>query len=151
QPHGGAAFGASAPDGTERVVIVHEVRREAMRGLEASEVIAAIRAAVADRHEVSVGAVVLLKPGHLPRTSSGKTRRQACATGFERGDLEGLAQWQETFAEAAGGSPPETDLETALRQAPAARRQELLTEWVQRLVQETLSMPGLPDLDTEFL
>lgn len=151
QPHGGAAFGVSAPDGTERVVIVHEVRREAMRGLDAAEVIAAIRAAVADRHEVGLAAVILLKPGQLPRTSSGKTRRQACVTGFQRGDLECLARWQETFAAAAADSLPETDLETALRQSPADQRQELLTEWVQRLVQEILSMPGLPDPETAFL
>ena len=96
QQYGAAAFGVSAPDETERVVLVHEVRREAVRGLEPTEVFAAIRRAVADQHEVSVGAVVLVKPGQLPRTSSGKPRRQACATAFQQGGMECLAQWQET-------------------------------------------------------
>lgn len=149
--HGGAAFGVSGPDGTERVVIVHEVRREAVRGIEPTEVFAAIRRAVSEQHEVSLGAVVLLKPGQLPRTSSGKTRRRACATGFQRGELQCLAQWQETPAEAPDASASDIDLEAALRQTPAGHRQGVLTERVQRIVQDILSTPGLPDPETAFL
>ena len=152
QQYGGAAFSVSAPDETERVVLVHEVRREAVRGLEPAEVFAAIRRAVADQHEVSVGAVVLVKPGQLPRTSSGKPRRQACATAFQRGDLECLAQWQETSPEASEDNfRPDEDLAATLCEARAGQREGLLTEWLQRAVQEILGMPALPDPDLVFL
>lgn len=149
--HGGAAFSVSAPDEAERVVIVHEVRREAVRGLAPAEVFAAIRNAVADRHDVSIGAVVLLKPGQLPRTSSGKTRRQACAVSYQSGELQCLARWQESSAEVSRDSQAEANLATALHQASAESRQGMLAEWVQRLIQETLSTPELPDPHTAFL
>jgi acyl-CoA synthetase (AMP-forming)/AMP-acid ligase II len=148
QQHGGAAFSVSASDETERVVLVHEVRREAVRSLESAEVFGAIRRAVADQHEVSVGAVVLLKPGQLPRTSSGKIRRLACATAFLRGDMECLAQWQETSPEASEDHfSPDENLAATFREASAGQRERLLTEWVQRVVQEILHMPTLPGPD----
>jgi amino acid adenylation domain-containing protein/non-ribosomal peptide synthase protein (TIGR01720 family) len=83
RPGGGAAFAleAGGEEGEERLVIVHEVARHAAAGLDAgrSEAIAAaVRAAVAEEHEVSVSEVVLIRPETLPRTSSGKVRRSAC-------------------------------------------------------------------------
>ena len=151
QQYGGVTLSVS-PRTNESVVLVHEVRREAVRHLEPAEVFAAIRRAVADQHKVSVGAVVLVEPGQLPRTSSGKPRRQACATAFQRGDLECLAQWQETSPESLGGNfRPDEDLAATLCEARAGQREGLLTEWLQRAVQEILGMPALPDPDLVFL
>ena len=42
------------------------------------EVFAAIRQAIVSEHEVAVEAIVLIKPGTIPKTSSGKIRRAAC-------------------------------------------------------------------------
>jgi len=86
--NGGAAFGLDI-DGTERVVLVQEVRREALRRLDAARVTQAIRAAVAETHELALHDVVLLKPMRVPKTSSGKIRRRNArelylAGGFER-------------------------------------------------------------------
>ncbi|HEY9883152.1 MAG TPA: condensation domain-containing protein, partial [Thermosynechococcaceae cyanobacterium] len=55
------------------------------------EVIAAIRQAVAEEHEVQVYGVVLIKPGSIPKTSSGKIQRRACRARFLAGELDAIA------------------------------------------------------------
>jgi acyl carrier protein len=86
----GAAFSV-AKDGHEQLVIVHQVNREHRRG-DMTAVIRAIRAAVVEEHEVDPYAIVLLRPGALPLTSSGKVQRRLCRELFEAGQLEELAR-----------------------------------------------------------
>lgn len=60
----------------ERLVVVCELKREWLRRSEAwPEVVTAVRRAVSAQHGVNVDEVVFIKPGTLPRTSSGKVRR----------------------------------------------------------------------------
>ncbi len=99
---GGAAFSIDV-EGEERLVIVHEVERSQRRELDG--VADAVRRAVAEEHEVPVHAVALIKPGALPKTSSGKVRRRACREDLLAGRLETLQEWTE--AEAAAGAPAE--------------------------------------------
>jgi acyl-CoA synthetase (AMP-forming)/AMP-acid ligase II len=47
----------------------------------------AIRRAVAEQQDLRVHTVLLLKPGSLPRTSSGKIQRHLCRAGFLAGTL----------------------------------------------------------------
>src|SRR3989440_8274859 len=65
----------------ERLVIVQEVERQ-YRKLNVDEVVEVIRYAVAEEHELQVYAVVLVKTGSIPKTSSGKRQRRACREGF---------------------------------------------------------------------
>ncbi|MEG4533983.1 fatty acyl-AMP ligase [Microcoleus sp. D2_18a_D3] len=51
-------------------------------------VIASIREAVATHHGLQVYAVLLLKRGTIPKTSSGKIQRYACRAGFLTGTLQ---------------------------------------------------------------
>jgi amino acid adenylation domain-containing protein len=88
RPGSGAAFGVEA-GGEERLVVVHELERAAREDLEC--LIDRIRAAVAEAHEVQPYGVLLLGPGRLPRTTSGKVQRCACAAGFAAGTLEAVA------------------------------------------------------------
>src|SRR6185295_13209251 len=53
-----------------------------------------IREAVNEEHEVRVHAVVLVKPGTIPKTSSGKIQRHACRAEFLGGTLSVVAKWQ---------------------------------------------------------
>jgi acyl-CoA synthetase (AMP-forming)/AMP-acid ligase II len=76
-----AAFSVEA-DGEERVAIVVEVARRADAELDVKPVYKAIRKAVAEEHDLSVYAIKLLKPGTIPKTSSGKIQRTACRNGF---------------------------------------------------------------------
>ena len=86
---GGAAFSVEI-EGTERLVIVHEVDRHALRA-DLAPVIDAVRGAVAETHDIQPHAVVLIRPGMLPRTTSGKVQRRACAQAFLDGTLESVA------------------------------------------------------------
>jgi amino acid adenylation domain-containing protein len=84
----GAAFSVDAVvDGEERLLIVQEVERHAQNP-DVETVAGAIRQAVADHHELQVYAVVLIKTGSIPKTSSGKIQRHACRAGFLAGSLE---------------------------------------------------------------
>ena len=87
QPTCNAAFSLNVA-GEERLGVAAEVKRSCLRNLDVEEVIAAIRQAVAENHELQVYAVLLLKTGSIPKTSSGKIQRHACRTGFLNGSLD---------------------------------------------------------------
>ena len=92
QAQWGAAFGVEM-NGEERLVVTQEVKRTALRSLDADAVVSAIRAAISRQHGLQVHGVLLLKPGSLPKTTSGKVRRHACKAGFEDNSLEAIKQW----------------------------------------------------------
>ncbi|HEX7334398.1 MAG TPA: amino acid adenylation domain-containing protein [Pyrinomonadaceae bacterium] len=77
----------------ERLVLVLEVRRE-FGAADEREVIEAIRERVAERHELQPYAVVLVKPGTINKTSSGKIQRHASRREFLEGTLDAVARWQ---------------------------------------------------------
>ena len=87
RPGCGAAFSVEI-NGTERLVIVHEVERSYLKTLEVKEVVGNIRQAVAAQHDLQVYAAVLVKTSTIPKTSSGKIRRHACKTEFLTGGLQ---------------------------------------------------------------
>lgn len=93
RPGGGAAVGVDVA-GAERLVIYHEVERT-QRDADPDEIFAAIRESVASSHELQAHAIILLKPGRLPRTSSGKVRRHACREAFlANADVGQIARWE---------------------------------------------------------
>ncbi|MBN1451246.1 MAG: amino acid adenylation domain-containing protein [Anaerolineales bacterium] len=92
QPGAGAAFSVT-DGGKEQLVIVQEVTRQ-HRKPDVDGVAAAIRQAVAERHELQVFAVVLVKPMSIPKTSSGKIKRQHCKAAFLEGGLEIVGEWR---------------------------------------------------------
>ena len=77
----GAAFSVEAK-GEEQLVVAQEVERTYLRNLDVDEVVGAIRKAVSEQHELQVYAVLLLKTGSIPKTSSGKIQRHAARVGF---------------------------------------------------------------------
>lgn len=89
-----AAFGVEVAFG-EGVVLAMEVRRTSRRHVEGKEVLARVRAALKEQHGLALHALVLLRPGKLPITSSGKVQRQACRQRFVEGSLDGLFEWRE--------------------------------------------------------
>jgi acyl-CoA synthetase (AMP-forming)/AMP-acid ligase II len=89
---GSAAFAIDA-GGAEQVVVAVEVSagRDTNGGgarASAQELVASVRRAVAEEHEIQVHRVVLLKGGGVPRTSSGKIQRRACRDLFLAGRLD---------------------------------------------------------------
>jgi acyl-CoA synthetase (AMP-forming)/AMP-acid ligase II len=98
RPRGGAAFSVEV-GGEEKLVLVHEV--EDPRQVPAEEVLAALRGAVAEAHQVPVHEAVLVPPGGVPRTSSGKLQRSLCRERYLAGALEALARGGRPAAPAA--------------------------------------------------
>lgn len=76
-----AAFSVDR-EGSERLVILQEVKPAYRRQLDTPEVIGNIREAVARHFNLQVFEVVLLNSGGVHRTSSGKIQRQACRAHF---------------------------------------------------------------------
>ena len=84
----GAAFAVEVGR-EEQLVVVQELELRQSGNLE--EVIAEIRSAIAAEYEVQVYAVVLIKYGSIPKTTSGKIQRRACKAQFLAGELEVVA------------------------------------------------------------
>ncbi len=92
---GGAAFSVDVA-GEERLVIVHEVNQRI--ALEPDVIADQMRQAVSESYEVQLYAVVLIKSGTLPKTSSGKIQRHACRAAYLRRELQTVSDWNETTA-----------------------------------------------------
>ncbi|HSN85340.1 MAG TPA: AMP-binding protein, partial [Thermoanaerobaculia bacterium] len=119
QPGSTAAFAVEV-DGEERLAVVVERRPRSRSdvGEDIESVAPAVRRAVAEEHEAQVHAVVLVPPGTVPRTSSGKVQRRACRELLLSGRLESLgvdrAGEDEGF-EWTGEVPQDEDLLVYLR------------------------------------
>lgn len=85
----GSAF-AFSEHGKQRLVLVHEVIREASGDL--APVIGAVRAAVLATHGLALDVVVLIRCGTIAKTSSGKVRRHAICAAFRADELKPLAR-----------------------------------------------------------
>jgi acyl-CoA synthetase (AMP-forming)/AMP-acid ligase II len=77
QPDGVAAVGTDTPAG-ERVVVVAEVQREMMRAADFENIANSIRHIAFNDHGIALHDVVLILPGGLPKTTSGKIQRRLC-------------------------------------------------------------------------
>jgi acyl-CoA synthetase (AMP-forming)/AMP-acid ligase II len=87
--HSGAAFSTTTGN-DERLVVVQEVERKALRKVDLERVREDIVEAVAMEHGLSVHEAVLVAPGSVPRTSSGKIQRGATRVAYLSGNLECL-------------------------------------------------------------
>ncbi|HTE52169.1 MAG TPA: AMP-binding protein, partial [Kofleriaceae bacterium] len=111
----GAAFAVEL-DGREQLVIVHEVDAGAASGPSgtreaAHEPIArAIRLAIAEEHDASVDATLLLEPRSIPKTSSGKIQRHLCRAAFLAGELSVVHAWRAGSVEEARPGEPGAEL-----------------------------------------
>lgn len=136
---GGAAFSVDV-NGEERLVVVQEVERH-YRNADLNEVMQTIRAAVAREHELQVYAVVLIKTGSVPKTSSGKIQRGACRIAFLDNTLEVIAQSRldQAPAETPTAQPEPSFIRKALSAVPdRAARQLLLAIYLQEQVARVL-------------
>ncbi|KAF0199412.1 MAG: acyl-CoA synthetase [Bacteroidetes bacterium] len=87
RPNASAAFSIDTDD-DEKLVIVAEVERSAIRNLDVEAVCDAIRQQVAEDFEQDVYAIQLLRTASILKTSSGKIQRKACREGFLQKSLE---------------------------------------------------------------
>jgi acyl-CoA synthetase (AMP-forming)/AMP-acid ligase II/acyl carrier protein len=97
-----AAF-AVEKDGRERLVVVQEVVRPARLDLDA--IAETVRRAVQAEHQVPLDALVLIKPGTLPKTSSGKIQRYVVRDSYLAGELAVVREWRFTVEQGATTAP----------------------------------------------
>ena len=124
KPHASIAFTIER-DGREALGVACELRRTAARSPDAETIFQSIRAQIALEHGVAPEAIVLLRPGRLPVTSSGKPQRRECRRLFLAGELDPLAEWRESDAPAEqvsdGAKTSRADLENWLRRRCSAQ------------------------------
>jgi acyl-CoA synthetase (AMP-forming)/AMP-acid ligase II len=83
-------------EGEERLIILAEIERRYLpatdgagtSGSDIRQIVECVRRTIAERHDVRVQQVVLLRPGDILKTSSGKVQRRACRTAFVQGTLQ---------------------------------------------------------------
>ncbi|KWV68491.1 non-ribosomal peptide synthetase [Pseudomonas paracarnis] len=109
-----AAFAVN-DQGLEGIGIAAEISRSVQKILPPEALIKAIRQAVAEACQQAPSVVVLLNPGALPKTSSGKVQRAACAIRHADGSLDSYAQFP-----GLPGQASEVALESDLQQQIAA-------------------------------
>jgi acyl-CoA synthetase (AMP-forming)/AMP-acid ligase II len=73
--NGGAAFSVSDDRDEETLVIVQEIERTERNRIDAAEMKGLIRQGVTDQHELFARHITLIRPGTLPKTTSGKIQR----------------------------------------------------------------------------
>lgn len=86
--HGCAVFAELGGSGQEQLIVVQEIERSHRRRFDREEVIGNIREAVATEHELFIRDVVLIRPGSIPKTTSGKIRRSLTRELWRTGKLE---------------------------------------------------------------
>ncbi len=141
-----AAFAVDRGRG-EEVVLAAEATRQGVTALKdpdaAEALVADVLARVSETHEIAPIELVVVKPGRLPRTSSGKIRRSAA-----------LAEWQETGFEphvVHRWSRPATPTSDAAEAPLAVASRAELEDW---LIARLAAQSGRPaheiDLDEPF-
>ncbi len=128
KPGGGAAFSVEI-NGEERLVVVQEI--ETRSKTEAPAIVEVIREVIAEEFEIQPAAVVLIKSGTLPKTSSGKVRRAACREGFLANSLKVIAEWRAPAVEAQKRGVPA---------APAELNAESVGQWLRLLLTAKLNI-----------
>jgi acyl-CoA synthetase (AMP-forming)/AMP-acid ligase II len=88
--HGGAAFTITEGDAAEKLVVVQEVERTHRHRIAADEIIGRIREAIVKEHEIVPHQIALLRPGALPKTTSGKIQRAHARELWQAGLLDRL-------------------------------------------------------------
>jgi acyl-CoA synthetase (AMP-forming)/AMP-acid ligase II len=88
--HGGAAFTIVEGDEAEKLVIVQEVERTYRHRIVLDEIVGRIREAIVSEHDIAPHQIALLRPGTLPKTTSGKIQRALSRELWLAGSLDRL-------------------------------------------------------------
>ena len=137
-----AAFAVALPDGGEGVGIAMEISRGLQKRVPVEALVEALSQATAGVCREPVSVVVLLNPGGLPKTSSGKLQRAACRLGWERATLDAYALYEHGQVLRGGrANHPRASVEPPLDALEA----DLATLW-----QQVLKRPGAVAREAHF-
>jgi acyl-CoA synthetase (AMP-forming)/AMP-acid ligase II len=82
----GAAFSLE-DEGEERLVLINEIAREFIHTINFEEIFGAVRQAVSEEHGIRLWKMNLVRPGTIPKTTSGKIQRANCKLALTTGQL----------------------------------------------------------------
>jgi len=88
--HGGAAFAIVDDEHREQLIVVQEVERTERNRIVPSQLIGRIREAIVNEHDIVPREIALLRPGALPKTTSGKIQRALARQLWLTGALDRL-------------------------------------------------------------
>ena len=89
--HGGAAFAIADNEHREQLIVVQEVERTERNRIVPSQLVGRIREAIVNEHDIVPREIVLLRPGALPKTTSGKIQRALARKLWQEGRLETIS------------------------------------------------------------
>jgi acyl-CoA synthetase (AMP-forming)/AMP-acid ligase II/acyl carrier protein len=152
-----AAFGLQVDD-AELPAVALEV--DPRRAPDPGGVVRSIQRAVAEEHQVALGAVTLIERGGLPKTSSGKVRRRETRKRFLSDGLDVVHQWRPRGrrdvgapdGDAAGGAieaggPPVADVRALLLRTDLEGRSRTIESYLRDQVARALEVdPGEIDV-----
>lgn len=81
-------------EGKECLTIACEMKRTEMKKLNIDEIVKKIQISVSTEHGLEVHKIILLRPGSIPKTSSGKIQRHACKVVFLQDSMDIVEKWQ---------------------------------------------------------
>ncbi len=110
-----AAFTVPVEEG-DGIGIAAEISRSVQKILPPAALINAIRQAVAEAFQEAPSVVLLLNPGALPKTSSGKLQRSACRQRLADGSLDCYAQFPAADSAEPEPASPTSALESLIAQ-----------------------------------
>lgn len=158
RPGCSAAFSVEV-DGEERLVIVSEIERQYLRGA-MDEIVGSIRQAVAEQHELQLYAAVLIKPGSILKTSSGKVQRRACRENYVMKRLDAVYEWTLDVVSSTAAPSLSTRVEESENgmpeqpktpQAAMTKTKEAIQSWLVAQIAERLRVnPRNVDIQAPF-
>lgn len=120
-----AAFAVENKD-TEGIGVAVEVSRSMQKLVAAQTLVEVLNEAVSASCHEPLSVVVLLNPGALPKTSSGKLQRSACRQGWLERTLDAYAIYESGHFISGGNAPASRPLLDDTERAVAAIWEELL-------------------------
>ncbi|AXO89060.1 amino acid adenylation domain-containing protein [Pseudomonas parafulva] len=123
---GRVAVFAVDDNGEEAIGVAVEISRNVQKALAPEVLIKTLRQVVADACRQAPAVVLLLNPGALPKTSSGKLQRSACRQRLHDGSLDCYARFPDTLT----ASTPAATLDTLHARIAEVWREQLGVESV---------------------
>jgi acyl transferase domain-containing protein/acyl-CoA synthetase (AMP-forming)/AMP-acid ligase II/acyl carrier protein len=136
-----AAFRVVVND-EERLVVAQEIKRTHLKNFQLEEVALKVRSALAKEHGLPLQAVLFLKPGTCPKTTSGKIQRHACRQGYLESTLALVGRWDDDLSTETSQDESSTtrfdNTKTANTDSSLGVSAEKLLESIKRMVAQRL-------------
>lgn len=113
-------------DAQEKLVIVQEVERTAMKNFEADTVAQLMRNAIAREHGIETYAIIFIRFASIPKTTSGKIQRSLCKQMYLEQQFTTLGEWKHQASSTTATQRPVQSANTISQ----AELEQWMVEWL---------------------